>query len=453
VLLFLVTVLSSITYFHFTNRRPAIAFLLAVYTPFQNVILPIIFAWTTLPNPVGVVLITLKDSLLLCGLLFCIVNVNRLSVLRTDVLGLLFVAFLFVNSILSESDLGASLRALRSFSIPVALYAFGRLGLVSIPQIHSFVKLLFGVSIIVMMLAVVDYILVVTGGGTIMPSRLEYFAKFYGLRGAEELSQYASGFLGYVPKLIGPFGNNLIMAAFLRSIICIFVFHLVQTKRKINYTHAVFLAALFVTSALTLSRFAIASLFVIAFLVLIQRKLWNKAGKAFAVLGLVIATAFAWGTLSDVVTSTLNIGDESTYTHIDSLIELRSTRLTLFGQGLGINADSQGVTRALEGEGYIRQFIPEIGIFGVALFLSFAVSAVFTLIRFKDLFASNLGSLPARFWIALPLILEILHTPIDTGIQSFLGNGLTWLLIGMVITSEEQNIHARDQRPIDIVRA
>lgn len=153
VLLFLVIVLSSITYFYFSNRRPAIAYLLAIYTPFQNVILPIIFAWTTLPNQVTIVLITLKDSLLVCGLLFCIVNVNRLSIIRTDVLGLLFVAFLFVNFILSESDLGASLRALRSFSVPVALYAFGRLSLASNLQIHTFVKLLFGVSIMVMILA------------------------------------------------------------------------------------------------------------------------------------------------------------------------------------------------------------------------------------------------------------------------------------------------------------
>lgn len=154
--------------------------------------------------------------------------------------------------------------------------------------------------------------------------------------------------------------------------------------------------------------------------------------------GIVIATALAWNMLSDVATTTISIEDESTFAHVDSLAELRSMELTLFGRGLGLNADSQGMTRALEGEGYIRQFVPEIGVVGVTLFLIFAVSVVLTAIRFRDLTMTDIRSLPPRFWIALPLIIEILHTPIDTGIQSFLANGLIWLLLGMYISSAEE---------------
>ena len=122
-LLLLGTVLFSIAIFFFTDRRPALAYLLAIYTPFQNVILPIIFAVTTLPDSFGIVLITLKDSFLLVGLLVCLVNINQISLKRVDVFGLIFVAFLFINLIFSESDLGASLRAFRSFAVPVTSHS------------------------------------------------------------------------------------------------------------------------------------------------------------------------------------------------------------------------------------------------------------------------------------------------------------------------------------------
>ena len=439
VLLFVAIVIFSIVFFYVTNRRPALAYLLAIYTPFQNVILPIIFAWTTLPSQFGVALLTLKDSLLVIGLLFCLANVNHIAIKRVDILGLLFVAFLFVNFIFSDSEIGAALRALRSFAIPVALYAFGRLSITSTLQLDSFVKIICGVSVIVMILASVDYILVVIGADPILPSPQEYLADFYGLLGSQEQSRFASGFLGHIPKLIGPFGNNLIMAAFLRTTICAFIFYLVRSGRNIRTTDIIFLITLFVASALTLSRFAIASLYVIGFLLLVQRALWNKAGKAIALVCFVIATAFAWNILTEVATTTLRIEDESTFAHVDSLVELSSMELSIFGHGLGLNADSKGMTRALQGEGYIRQFTPEIGIFGVTLFLLFAISAVFSLVKFKDLTVTGIQSLPARFWIVLPIMLEILHAPIDTGIQSFLANGLTWLLLGMVVTFEQKN--------------
>jgi len=63
-LLLLVTVLFSISILFFTDRRPALAYLLAIYTPFQNVILPIIFALTTLPDPIGVGYATTKGRAL-----------------------------------------------------------------------------------------------------------------------------------------------------------------------------------------------------------------------------------------------------------------------------------------------------------------------------------------------------------------------------------------------------
>jgi hypothetical protein len=289
-----------------------------------------------------------------------------------------------------------------------------------------------------MILAGVDYFVVIATADPLLPSPQEYLADFYGMLGAQEGSRYASGFLGNVPKLIGPFGNNLIMAAYLRTIICVFIFYLAQSKTAIRITHIIFLVALFVSSALTLSRFAIVALYAIAFLLLMQKTLLQKTGKAIALAGIVIATTLAWNMLSDVATTTLSIEDESTFAHIDSLAELRSMELTLFGHGLGLNADSQGMTRALEGEGYIRQFVPEIGVVGVTLFLLFAVSAALTVVRFRDLTVTDIWSLPPRFWIALPLIFEILHTPIDTGIQSFLANGLIWLLLGMYISSAEE---------------
>lgn len=275
-LLLLVTVLFSIAIFFFTDRRPALAYLLAIYTPFQNVILPIIFALTTLPDSFGVLLITLKDSILLIGLLVCLVNINQISLRRVDVFGLIFVVFLFINLMFSESDLGASVRAFRSFAVPVALYAFGRLSLASSQQINSFVRVLFGVSVVVMILAGVDYIVVIATANPLLPSPQEYLADFYGLLGARDGSRYASGFLGNVPKLIGPFGNNLIMAAYLRTIICVFIFYLAQSNRTVRISHILFLVALFVSSALTLSRFAIVALYAISFLLLMQKTLWQR---------------------------------------------------------------------------------------------------------------------------------------------------------------------------------
>ena len=156
------------------------------------------------------------------------------------------------------------------------------------------------------------------------------------------------------------------------------------------------------------------------------------------VASVVFATALAWNVLAEVVTKTLNVQDESTYAHVSSIVDLGEMELTLLGHGLGFSADTGGLTRALEGEGYIRQFMPELGIFGIVLFLSFAVSIVLALVRFRDLHISNIRNLPGRFWIALPLIIEILHTPIDTGIQSFLANGLIWFLVGAVISAEQQ---------------
>ena len=440
ILLLMATLLFAITYFYFTGRQPAIAYVLATYTPFQNVILPLILAATVLPAAVGLALITLKDSLLLCGLLLCLAHVNRISIQRVDIFALLFIAFLFSNMVLSDSGTAASVRAFRSFSIPVLLYFFGRLSVQSDWQVQRFVKWNLGLGVIVMAVASIDYIFVLAIDESMLPAPQDQLEGFYGHLGAEETSRYAAGFLGSVPKLVGPFGNNLITAAYLRVIICIFIFYLVQSKKTVHLAQFVFLAALFVVSALTLSRFTIGALYLIGFLLVIQDRLWSVTGKVLTVASVVFATAFAWNILAEVVTTTLNVEDESTYAHVSSIVDLGEMDLTVFGHGLGFSADSGGLTRALEGEGYFRQFMPELGILGISLFLSFAISVVLALVRFKDLSISTIRNLPGRFWIALPLIIEILHTPIDTGIQSFLANGLVWFLVGAVISAEQQAV-------------
>jgi len=451
ILLLLATLLFAITYFYFTGRQPAIAYVLATYTPFQNVILPLILASTVLPAAAGIALITLKDSLLLCGLLFCLVHVSRISIQRVDILGLLFIAFLFSNLILSDSGAGPSLRAFRSFSVPVLLYFFGRLSLQSNQQIQSFVKWSLGLSVIVMIVASIDYVFVVALHESMLPSPQDQLSDFYGHIGSQETYIYSKGFLGSVPKLVGPFGNNLITAAYLRAIICIFIFYLVQSKKTLRFAQFIFLTALFAVSALTLSRFTIGALYLIGFLLVIQDRLWSVTGKVLTVASVVFATALAWNILAEVATTTLNVEDESTHGHVSSIVVLGEMELTVFGHGLGFDADTGGLTRALKGEGYIRQFMPELGIFGIALFLSFAASVVLALVRFRDLSISNIRNLPGRFWIALPLIIEILHTPIDTGIQSFLANGLVWFLVGAVISAERLAVQPGGENSRDVV--
>ena len=436
ILLLLATLLFAVTYFYFTGREPAIGYVLATYTPFQNVVIPLILASTTLPVLAGFALITLKDSLLLCGLLLCLVNVNRVSIQRVDVLALLFLAFLLGSMVLSDSSAGAAIRAFRSFSVPVLLYLFGRLSMQSDWQVRNFVQWNVGVAAVVMIVAVADYMFYGVSGESMLPSTQDHLSDFYGHLGADGTARYASGFLGSVPKLVGPFGNNLITAAYLRVIICMYIFYLVQSNKTLRVTEFIFLAALFAVSALTLSRFAIGALYLIGLLLLLQNKLWDMTGKALTLASIVLATALAWGVLAQVATTTLNVEDESTYAHVTSILDLGEMNLSVLGHGLGFNADAGGMTRALEGEGYIRQFMPELGIFGVTLFLLFAGAAVLTLVKFSDVGTSNIRNLPARFWIALPLIIEILHTPIDTGIQSFLANGLAWFLVGAVISSE-----------------
>ena len=121
IFLLLATFLFALTYFYFTEREPAVAYVLATYTPFQNVVIPLIFSATTLPVVAGVALLSAKDLLLLVGLLFCLVRLPRLSLQLVDYLAFSFVGFLCVSLLLADSSTGDALRALRSFSIPVLL--------------------------------------------------------------------------------------------------------------------------------------------------------------------------------------------------------------------------------------------------------------------------------------------------------------------------------------------
>ena len=131
--------------------------------------------------------------------------------------------------------------------------------------------------------------------------------------------------------------------------------------------------------------------------------------------------------------------------------------LSIFGEGLGSGAHSKKARqddKASEGEGLLRQGIPEIGLVGIAVFVLFTLSSIFSLLKSEEKFKITIRFAGPNFWIALPLALELFRAPIDIAIRSFLSTGIVWYLAGVCITIKEKLIREnfwKNQKTISLI--
>jgi hypothetical protein len=438
ILLFFESSILVILLFHSAGAQPAAIYFLALYVPVQNILLPAIWMSTGISDAVALFMLSFKDLLLMLGLLMCAGSVRRLKLRFPDFVGLLFLFFLLGSVALSPSDAGSALRGLRSFAAPVGLYFYGRLARASGFELDRFARVIVVAGLFTAVYGLVEFCLNGAGFDLIPSALAEYSRNFYG-HGGPTVSSHSQGFLGYPQWLHGPFGNNLLTASFLRVALCTWIYGLARSGRRVGPSGAAIALLLGGVSVLTLSRYAIACTLLIGSLLLFQRSLWHPLSRALACFVLITTIGSTSGIWTTVVTTTLEIGDQSTHAHVESLEDLWSMELTLLGHGLGTGAHSvtaRTTERTSEGEGLIRQAFPEIGLLGLALFGVLALAAIVLPLRDAGLRLSKVTALPPTFWIALPLLLELVRTPVDIGIRSFLGSGLAWFMVGSLIRSE-----------------
>jgi hypothetical protein len=430
--------------------RPAAAFLLLAYLPFQNILLPVLLR-------VGGVaamapLLPAKEILAIVGILESLRPAFANYRLRVaDVLAVVFATFLIVNAAFSPADLTSVGHGLRDFSVPLLMYLLGRVawygGTANTPRLMRLVLIM---GVIVAVLGLVDYGLAFLNLSPFDALQAGYFDVAYG-HGAPAAAHQSEGFMG-VSTLTGQFGNNLITATYLRFTLCTLLAYLSYSAQKARRVHLIILALLVVASIFTFSRYGLAFLLVLGVTLLGASRSFLRWQKILTAVVLLAVIGTSAPTLARIATTTAAVGDQSTYTHMESLRELKNIDVSIMGNGLGTGAHSSQarlIYRDSEGEGILRQDIPEIGVLGVGLLLAFATVVIGGLTR-----NATLG-LPTRrwhyVWIAVPLLAEVIVAPFDIGLRSFLGTGSAWFLCGWFL-SEGPSVPNQTRRPFRSAR-
>ena len=411
-----------------TRIRPAAAFVLIAYLPFQNTLLPLVFQ----VGGVGAIapFLPAKEILAVVGILESVIPALAMYRLRfADVLAGGFAAYLLVNAVFSPADAVSVGHGLRDFFVPLLLYLFGRVSWYSGSD-HTvrLMRLILVVGVVVAIFGIVEYGFSLLDTSPFAKLQGEYLDQAYG-HGAPLGDRRSHTF--ELQTLNGPFGSNLMTATYLRFVLCVFLAYFSYCNRKPHWGHLCCIALVTTASVLTLSRYAIAFLLILFVSLLGTRRpllWWQKlvAGTTFlAVLVMSVPT------LMRVAETTANVEDESTHSHVASLLELKDLDLSIMGQGLGTGTHSPEariIYRDAEGEGILRQDVPEIGHLGVFLLFAFTVAVISGLVL-------NARVSPPHHrwhyvWVAVPLMTELLRSPLDIGLRSFLGTGSAWFLSG-----------------------
>jgi hypothetical protein len=416
------------------NRiRPAAAFVLISYLPFQNILLPLLFQ----VGGFGAIspLLPAKEILAVVGILESVTPGLAMYRLRfADVLASGFAAYLVVNAVFSPADAASVGHGLRDFSVPLLLYLFGRASWYSGSENTSrFMRLTLVVGVVVAIFGIVEYGLSLRHADPFNRLQIAYFDQAYG-HGSPASDRRSQAFLD-LQTLGGTFGNNLMIATYLRSVLCVFLAYFSYCNRKPHWGHLCCIALVTAACVLTFSRYAIAFLLILFVVLLVTRRplvWWQKLVAGTTFLAVIVASAPA---LMRVAETTVNVEDQSTHSHVESLLELKDIEVSLMGEGLGRGTHSQearSIYRDTGGEGIFRQDLPEIGILGVFLLLAFTVTVISGL-----MLNARVGPPHHRWhyvWIAVPLMTELLRSPFDIGLRSFLGTGTAWFFSGWFLS-------------------
>ena len=409
----------------------ALVYFLIVYTPLQNVVLPaaarLLGSSPALMSP----LIALKDILVAVALVTLLSLVRRMRLRVADMVGLAYLALLLANAAMSPSDLTSAALGVRAYAIPVELYFLGRLSSGRHSGGSELLKFALVVGVTTLVFSLGEYALSMLGVSSLERLWEGYFEVTYG-HGRPTTDLSAPGFLG-LRRMPGPFGHSLIMSSFLRLLLCLLVFYLLEYRGRAGGKHVALLGLIIVGSILTFSRYGMAALIVIVALLLASRRPLSVAQKAVILAMLVPGLIVAAPTLGKVIRTTMGVEDESTQTHVESLRDLATMEMTWFGHGLGTGAHSK-VARTSEvtsaGEGLLRQGIPEIGVLGIALFIGFTAMVIGGLLGRSESRRRRGLALDSRAWVAVPLVFELLRIPFDIAIRGFLASGLAWFVAG-----------------------
>ena len=428
-------------------------FFLAAYIPAQNTILPIVTGAFPGGSSLALPMVAFKDFLLASALVGLLPSGRRVHVTAADVFGLLFLAFLLVNLLASPADLGSSLRGMRAYAVPVSIYFYGRLASTTGLDVRGLIRFVLLIGGLAVLFGLLEALLSSWGLSPMGQLWERYFEFAYG-HGRPTGSGYAPGFLS-LRGVPGPFGNRLIMSTYLRFVLCLLIFY-VANWRAVATSRDFLLGGLFVIgSVLTLSRYGIAALFLIIAVLMLRGRPLSALQKVGVMLAASIALAFSSSILIEVVRRTAEVGDESTYVHMQSMQELAGQSSSLLGHGLGTGAHSP-VSRSVEvgsaGEGLLRQGMPEIGLAGVMLFVLFVMAVIWGLATRKRF--TNGGHRPKwpYVWIAAPLLFELLRIPLDVSIRSFLGTGLAWFFAGYFLNGDDHVAGRAVRWPADVMR-